>query len=86
MNFAKLQVRLQDERGIKVVNEGIIPEFPRTNSARLTAFRVDPIGAFKMYADNAEVDLGELLVNSLDDDYTIDMKEFKSNIKVIMLC
>ncbi|XP_060595801.1 leucine-rich repeat-containing protein 74A-like [Ruditapes philippinarum] len=81
MNFAKLQCRLQDERGMKIINEGVIPEFARTNSARLTAFRIDPIGTFKHNAGRADVDLGELLVPYLDEEYTIDIKEFKTIIK-----
>lgn len=81
MNFAKLQCRLQDERGMKIINEGVIPEFARTNSARLTAFRVDPIGTFKNNADRAGVDLGELLVPYLDEEYSVDIKEFKTIIK-----
>ncbi|XP_045162889.1 leucine-rich repeat-containing protein 74A-like [Mercenaria mercenaria] len=81
MNFAKLQCRLQDERGMKIINEGVIPEFARTNSARLTAFRVDPIGTFKNNAERADVDLGELLVPYLDEEYSLDIKEFKTIIK-----
>ncbi|KAH3846843.1 hypothetical protein DPMN_089149 [Dreissena polymorpha] len=81
MNFAKLQFRLQDERDIKVVNEGVIPEFCRTSSARHTAFRVDPVGTFKANADKAEVDLGEILVPFVDGDYTLDIKDFKTIIK-----
>lgn len=81
MDFAKLQCRLQDERGMRIINEGVIPEFARTNSARHTAFRVDPIGTFKHNAERAEVDLGELLGPYLDEEYSIDIKEFKTLIK-----
>lgn len=81
MNVAKLQCRLQDERNIKIINEGVIPEFARTNSARHTAFRVDPIGTFKHNVERANVDLGELLVPFLDEEYSVDIKEFRTIIK-----
>lgn len=83
MNVAKLQCRLQDDRAMKIINEGVIPEFARTNSARLTAFRVDPVGTFKSATDRAGIDLGELLVPYLDEDYSADIKEFKTIIKVL---
>ena len=82
MNFAKLQVKLLEERDIRVINEGIIPEFCRTNSARLTAFRLDPVGAFKIAAVNADVDLARLLGPFVDDDHSIGPNDFKSQIKV----
>lgn len=81
IDFAKLQLKLQDERGIKIKSEGVIPEFTRTNSARLTAFRLDPIRTFKMYVEQAEIDLKNLLSDILDEDCSIDIKEFKKRVK-----
>ncbi|KAL4238581.1 hypothetical protein ACF0H5_003288 [Mactra antiquata] len=81
MSFAKLQCRLEDERGMKIIQEGVIPEFARTNSARHSVFRVDPIGTFKNSVEIAGIDLGQLLVPYLDDDYSADSREFKSAIK-----
>lgn len=81
ISFAKLQVKMQDERGIRVVNEGVIPEFTRTNSARQSAFRVDPVGTFKAYAVSADVDLKAILTPILDEDYSADTKQFKAAVK-----
>lgn len=36
MEFAKVQSRLEEERQMKIIQEGVIPEFARTNSARLS--------------------------------------------------
>ena len=82
IDFAKLQLKLQEERDIKIINEGVIPEFTRTTSARLTAFRLDPIRTFKMYAESAGVELRKLFDELLDEEFSVDLKEFKNRIKV----
>ena len=82
IDFAKLQVKLQEERNIKIINEGVIPEFRRTNSARLTAFRLDPIRSFKNYIESAEIDPQNLFGDILDEEFSVDIKEFKKRIKV----
>ncbi|KAL3874587.1 hypothetical protein ACJMK2_037575 [Sinanodonta woodiana] len=79
-SFARLQMQLQEKRNMTIINEGIIPEFPRTNSARLTAFRVDPLGMFKVSAYKAGVDLADVLL-PIGDDFTMEVKEFKELIK-----
>lgn len=36
MEFVKVQSRLQEERQMKIIQEGVIPEFARSYSARLS--------------------------------------------------
>ncbi|WAR18780.1 LR74A-like protein [Mya arenaria] len=78
--FARLAARLTEERGIRIVSEGVIPEVGRTNSARHNAFRSDPVGVFKAAAETASLDLGELMVPFMDEEYTVDIREFKTAI------
>lgn len=82
IDFARLQLKLQEEKNMKIFSEGVIPEFTRTNSARLTAFRLDPVRTFKTNVKSAGIDLENLLSDSLDDEYSIDIKEFKKRIRV----
>ena len=48
----------------------------------IAAFRSDPVGVFKTCVERAGTDLGELLVPVMDEDYTVDIREFKTIIKV----
>ena len=82
IDFAKLQLKMQEEKNIRIINDGVIPQYTRTTSARLTAFRLDPIKTFKMYAESAEVELRTLFSDILDDECSVDLKEFKNRLKV----
>ena len=85
INFVKLQIKLQEERNIEIISEGVIPEFTRTNSARLSAFRSDPIRTFKTYLEHSGIDLENILSDVLDEEFSIDIKEFKKRVKVSSL-
>ena len=85
IDFVKLQLKLQEERNIDIISEGVIPEFTRTNSARLTAFRLDPIKTFKSYLEHSGIDLETIFSDVLDEEFSIDIKEFKKRVKVCYL-
>ncbi|XP_033736021.1 leucine-rich repeat-containing protein 74B-like [Pecten maximus] len=81
IEFAEIETRLAESRGLRVVNEGVLPEMhPKNgNYARLSAFRRDPIETFKKYAEFSGVVLEEVF--NCKHKVKIDASEFKTLIK-----
>lgn len=48
----------------------------------LAAFRLDPVGTFKKSAHAASIDLEVLLSPVMDEEFTIEIKQFKNLVKV----
>jgi hypothetical protein len=82
LEFKKMQDKLFLERKMKIINEGVLPDTqtdPET-FARMTAYRRDPIEAFKRHAFDCGVNLSDVF--SADKDLKLTIAEFKDLIKV----
>ena len=82
LEFKKMQDKLFLERKMKIINEGVLPDTqtdPET-FARMTAYRRDPIEAFKRHAFDCGVNLSDVF--SADKDLKLTIVEFKDLIKV----
>ncbi|CAC5387975.1 unnamed protein product [Mytilus coruscus] len=81
IEFKKIQDRLMTERNMKITNEGVLPDTqtdPET-FAKLTAFRKDPIEAFKRHVYNCGVNLCDVF--NVDNDLKLSVVDFKDLIK-----
>lgn len=70
------------ERNMKITNEGVLPD-TQTNPetfAKMTAFRKDPIEAFKSHVYNCGVNMCDVF--NVDNDLKLSVVDFKDLIKV----
>lgn len=84
IDFKKIQDKLVGEKNMTVIHEGVLPDTqtdPET-FAKLTAFRKNPIHAFKCYAFDAGVNLQNVF--NADNDINLTVKDFKDLLKVCL--
>lgn len=82
IDFKKMQDKLVSERNMIIINEGVLPDThtdPET-FAKHTAFRKNPIHAFRCYAFEAGVNLHNVF--NTENDITLTIKDFKDLLKV----
>ena len=82
LEFKKIQDKLELERKMKIINEGVLPDTqtdPET-FAKMTAFRRDPVEAFKCHCTKCGINLCDVF--NADRDQRLTVPEFKDLLQV----